>query len=294
MTDYCTCEVNRQAKIATITFNRPEKLNAAATADWNELKEKVTQAEQDDDVKVIIFKGEGRCFGTGHDVVDLGPHHGWGKPDDRRPSQRRRLQFDNAVFWGKRGLLQTILYCDKATIAQVHGYCYGGHHEIAMSCDIVVASDDSQFTHPGYRYIGPLGEIALCMLTMGVRKTKEMMLTGIPLTAKDAEECGLINKAVPMDQLEAEVNKLAETIARQPFDAIVIGKANLELAMDVLGVGAGYTAGYVTHTLQTNIRYEDDEFNLFRVRKEKGLKGAFMEREARFSDTPLMKKTEEG
>ena len=289
MGEYCLYEVDRGAKMATITFNRPEKLNAAATQDWQEITARVIEAEKDEDVKVIILKGAGACFGAGHDVADLGPHHGWGKSTDRRPSQRRRMVFDDNVFWGRRGLLQTILYCDKATIAQVHGYCYGGHHELALSCDLVLASEDAQFTHPGYRYIGPLGAITLFILTMGVRKTKEMMLTGTPLSAQEAWQCGLINKVVPLDKLEEEVNEIAKTIALQPFDAIAIGKANIELALDILGVGAGYTAGYIGHTLQTNIRYEPDEFNLFKAKKDKGLKEAFTEREERYSGAPLRK-----
>jgi enoyl-CoA hydratase len=276
-----------EKKIATITFNRPEKLNAATTADWEEVKQKVIEAEQDEEVKVLIFKGAGRCFGSGHDVNNLGPHHGWGGPGDPRPSIRRRLSWDKHVFWGKRGLTQTILTCDKATIAQVHGYCYGGHHQLAIACDLVIASEDALFTHPGYRYIGPLGEITLYFLTMGVRKAKEMMLTGIPLTAQEAFQCGLINRVVPADKLEEEVNRIAETIALQPFDAIVMGKAFFEAALDVLGAGAGYTVGYIGHTLQTNIHYEPGEFNLFRSRREKGLKGALKEREARFRDAPL-------
>lgn len=294
MSEYCIYQKDSEKKIATIVFNRPEKLNAAATAHWQEIKERVIEAEQDEEIKVILFKGAGRCFGTGHDVADLGPHHGWSSdPKARRPSMRRRIAFDDNIFWGRRGLLQTILSCDKATLAQVHGYCYGGHHELALTCDIVIASEDAQFTHPGYRYIGPLGQVALFILTMGVRKTKEMMLTGKPLTAEEAAECGLINKVVPADHLEEEVNKMAELIARQPFDAIVMGKSIFELALDILGVGAASTAGYIAHTLQTNIQYEPDEYNLFRAKRERGIKGAFAEREAHYAGAPLVDKPPE-
>ena len=116
----------------------------------------------------------------------------------------------------------------KATIAQIHGYCYGGHHELALVCDIAIASEDARLTHPGYCYIGPLGSIVLFMHTVGVRKVKEMVLTGTPLNAQEALDCGLINRMVPLDKLEEEMDKVAQTIAQQPFDAIVIGKANFE------------------------------------------------------------------
>jgi len=99
MTQYCLYEKDKAKKIATITFNRPEKLNAAVTDHWVEIRDKVVEVSEDEDVKVLIFKGAGRCFGTGHDVADLGSHHGWSNdPKARRPSIRRRLQFDNNIF----------------------------------------------------------------------------------------------------------------------------------------------------------------------------------------------------
>ena len=273
---------------ATITMNRPEKLNSCTTDMWKEITDHFQEAEQDDDIKVVVIRGTGRCFGSGHDVVDLGPHHGWSsEATARRPSQRRRLAFDDNIFWGRRGLIQTIMFCDKATIAQVHGYCYGGHLELALGCDMTIAAPDALFTHPGFRYIGPLGGIAFFIHTMGVKKAKEMMLTGTPLTAPEALACGLVNRVVPLEQLETEVDRVASTIALQPRDAIVLGKANFELALDIIGAGAGYTAGYLSHCLQTNIRYEEDEFNLFKSRKEKGLKGALQEREARYAGAHL-------
>lgn len=285
---YTIFEKFPKRKVAVLTMNRPEKLNAATTDDWLEVKQRVQEVNTDEDVKVLIIKGAGRCFGSGMDVLDLGPHHGWSPdPKARRPSQRRRFVFDKHVFWGKDGMLQTILTCDKATIAQVHGYCYGGHHEMALACDIVIAAEDARFVHPGYRYIGPLGQIGLFFLTMGVRKTKEMMLTGRPLTAPEALECGLINKVLPLEKLEDEVNQMADIIGRQPFDAIVMGKCFFEATMDAMGIAAGNTLAYIGHTLQTNIRYEPDEFNLFNMRGKRGLKGAFAEREQRFKDAPL-------
>lgn len=288
MSQYILFEKDYNKKRATITINRPEKLNSCDTSMWLEIRDRFIEAEEDDEIKVIVIKGAGRCFGSGHDVADLGPHHGWSEdPKARRPSQRRRIRFDDNVFWGKRGLCQTILSCDKATIAQVHGYCYGGHLELALCCDLTIAAEDALFTHPGFRYIGPLGGIVLFIHTMGVKKAKEMMLTGTPLTAQEALACGLVNRVVPLDKLEETVDQIANTIALQPRDAIVMGKANFELALDIAGVAAGYTAGYITHCLQTNIRYEPDEFNLFKARKEKGLKGAFVERETRYSGAPL-------
>ncbi len=286
MSSYLLRDVNKERRVATITFNRPERLNAWTNDDEAELNKVIAEVEKDEAVKVIVFKGAGKAFGSGHHVQELGPHHGWTGDKERRPSQRQRLYSDDDLLRGRRSLFQSVLYCDKATIAQIHGYCYGGHMEFAAMCDISIASEDSMFIHAGYRYIGPLGGIAYMMHVMGVKKTKQLMLAG-PFNAEEALQCSLVNKVVPRDKLEEEVDKMADTIAKMPIDAIVMGKANFELAMNILGVATGMTAGYITHTLQTNIRYEPDEFNLFKAKRDKGVKGAIADREAQYGGSPL-------
>jgi enoyl-CoA hydratase len=263
-------------------------LNSWTSDDWQEVRKTITEAENDDNVKTIVFKGAGPAFGTGHYIPDIEKGHGWtSQPKGRRPSQRQRLFHDRNLALGAQSLMYGVLYCYKATIAQIHGYCYGGHIEFAANCDISIASEDALFTHAGYRYIGPMGNIAYLILTMGAKKVKEMMLTGIPLTASEAFQCGLINRVVPRDKLDDEVDKIADAISAMPIDAIVMGKANFDLAMNILGVSAGQSAAYITHTLQTNIRYEPDEFNLFKSRRDKGVKGAIADREAKFSSSLL-------
>ena len=264
MDSYLLYEVNRERKVATITFNRAERLNSWASEDWQEVTQAISEAEKDDSVKVIIFKGAGKSFGTGHYIPSLQPDHGWKeKSEERRPSQRQRLFTDRNKSLGAGGIMYSITNCLKATIAQIQGYCYGGHFEFAANCDISIASEEAVFTHAGYRYIGPMGNMPYLILAMGLKKAKEMMLTGTPLTASEALQCGLVNKVVPLDKLEEEVNRVADNIARMPIDAIVMGKANFELGLNILGVSTGFTASYITHTWQTNIRYEPDEFNLF-------------------------------
>lgn len=307
--EYCIYEANHESKIATITFNRPEKLNSLGGFEFLEVRDKVIRAEDDDDIMVIVFKGAGRCFGSGADVGTIARYwgatkqegspgqdsastgHYWEATDkERRPSERGRLWRDNHVAYGRRGLQQTIQNCCKATVAQVHGYCYGAHFSIAMASDIAIASEDALFTHPGYRYIGGIWAITHQMQLMGIRATKEMMLTGRAFDAREALQCGLVNKVVPLDRLEQEVSEIAKVIALMPRDALAMTKANFELAQDIMGTTTGYTAGWITHTLQTNIRYEPDEFNLLKERRDKGVKGAIEKRERRFGVNRLGRK----
>jgi len=189
---------------------------------------------------------------------------------------------DKHIIWGHDSLLQTVFRCDKPTIAQVHGYCYGLHFQLALACDLVICSPDARFTHPGFRYIGPLGEIALALLTLGVKRTKEVMLTGLALDAQEALAAGLVNRVVPRERLEEEVGRYVDILAQQPMDALVMGKANLELALDILGAGTGYTAGVISHVWQTNIRYEPDEFNLFQEKARLGVSDAIRSRDQRY------------
>jgi enoyl-CoA hydratase len=279
---YCIYEVDREKRIATLTFNRPEKLNAMVPMDdLEEVIDRLYEADRDNDVAVVVMKGAGRAFGSGYDIDAVRARRGF--TEEKRPSQRRRY-WGVDEWWGRRGILQKILTCDKVTIAQVHGYCYGGHFEMMCACDLAVASKDALFTHPGYTYLGIEGPIPLYVLMIGWRRVKEMMLLGKPLTAKEAHEFGLVNRVVSMEKLDKEVAQMAETIASRPLDGIVMGKKEFQMAMDIMGLSAGYDLASISHTLMSNLKFEPGEFNLMRELKDKGRKGMYSARDDRYSD----------
>ncbi len=285
-------EKDPDAYRADLIIDNVDKLNAIDNEMEQELLEKLRDLRTDDDIKVIVFRGRGENFSSGHDVEDIGSHHGWTHDEDwsedeshGRPSQRQRMDHDDYVFWGDEGIMRTILKCKKATVAQVRGYCYGGGFAYTLPCDITIASENAVFAHPGYRYIGPLGDIPLFFQTIGIKETKELMLTGRQFTAQEADDWGFVNHVVADEDLEEAVDDMVATIAKQPKDAIAMGKSNFELAHDLLGTTTA--APYITHTWQTNIKYEDDEFNLFKERKDGGVKGAIQRRKDIFADSPL-------
>ena len=213
-------DVDKQ--IATITLNRPEKLNAITRGMLDKLLKVYMDAEEDTKIKVVIIKGSGRCFTSGMDLAEVGYAQ---KPGERRPSQSKRVLDMNRIF-GRRGLYQTVLFHKKATICQVHGYCYGLGLTLATSCDICVATEDSLFSHPEWRYFGPSQELGLLVMTIGVKKAKEMAFTGRPMNAWEALQCGLINRvARTPEELEVEVSKVSEAIALVAMDGIALGKA---------------------------------------------------------------------
>jgi len=282
---YCIYEVDREKRIATLTFNRPEKLHALVPPDdIEEVIECLMKADRDDDVAVVIIKGSGHAFGGGYDIDAVRNTRKLDKSE--RPSQRVRWQGVDD-WWGRRAILQKILSCNKVTLAQVHGYCYGGHFEIMCACDIAIASEDASFTHPGYTYLGIEGPLPLYILMIGWRRVKEMMLLGNPLSAQEAKEFGLVNRVVPIDRLEEEVNKAANIMAAHPLDGIVMGKKEFLLAMDMMGLSAGYDLASLSHTLMSNMKFQSGEFNLMKELRDKGRKGMYAERDAHYKDAQL-------
>ncbi|MEK7872366.1 MAG: enoyl-CoA hydratase/isomerase family protein [Chloroflexota bacterium] len=285
--EYLIFEKDRKRKVATVTLNRPEVMNAFRKKDEAEVIQVFREVEEDDDVKVVILKGAGRSFCSGRDVSEVATQYGigTGKVGERRASQRARILYDRNYIWGRRGMIQTILHCLKVTIAQVHGYCYGGGFFLAQACDLAVAAKGTLFTHPGWRYIGPHGDIAIYIETMGLKRAKEMLLTGRPFTTQEALEAGLINRVAPANKLDEEVNDLSDTVAKMPLDGIVMGKAQFEAVLDARGIAAGSSIAVLGHTLATNIRYEEGEFNLLKERRNKGVRAAIHGRMQHFKES---------
>jgi len=273
-----------EGSMVTLTMNKPETLNALNIEFSREIDDAITEVEQDDDVKVVVFKGAGKSFSCGYDLgrVYFVYGGGSGKPEDksRRPSQRSRLAYDR---W-RSDSLRRIFLLDKITIAQVHGYCIGGGLYMSLCCDMTIAAEDAKIGHSeqrlgfsGAMYVFPL-EVAL----IGQKRARELLLTGKLIDGKEAERIGLVNQVVPADQLETETRKLARSMTLLPRDGIAIGKATARLAYDSMGLSSAFGQGYLGHTLFTNIRYEPGEFNFIKRRRDVGMREAVKERDERY------------
>lgn len=270
---------------AYITLNRPEKRNAVTYEMFDRFMEHIRTAEDDDDVRVIIIRGEGQDFCTGHDLAQVGSEYGFSADkDSRRPSQRRRIHFD------KRHVEQfrELFYCVKPTISLVQGNCVGAGTYIVEASDLAIAATTAKIGHPEQKMMlaGAAYMTTFNILAMGPRKAREMLLLGTSINGEEAAIQGLVNKAVPLEELAAAGEEWAERIVRLPRDAIAIGKAATHMAMDSLGMTSQFVYGYVGHSLGTNIRYETDEQNFMKLRRDKGVTGASKEREGRFGDKP--------
>jgi len=274
-------EKDKEKKIATLTFNKPEKLNSLTLDEGDEYVRQLWEVNDDDDVKVLILKGAGRCFGTGHDVNILGRHIGF-KPEDKsyRPPIRKRMVREQYIF-GPNHPIQATLNCLKIVIAQIHGYCYGLHFEIATVSDLAIASEDAQFTHPGLSFIGANeSSAAMWLEVMGFKKLNELVFIKRPFTAQEACECGLVNKFVPKDKLDEVTMEYAETAANSSaIDLIVSSKSFIRANLHMRGVYAGFYTAALAHSGASHVRFEPGEFNLFKTRAEGGLKAVSQKRE---------------
>ena len=275
-------EKDAERAVARIIFRNPEKLNALSVAALERVGDLVKQAEVDDDVKVIVFKGDGPCFGTGADAAELGHYIGYRSGDSpaarKRPSQRQRMLPDRGIIFG--AFERTIMECLKVTIAEVHGYCYGGHMQLALASDIVLASPDATFTHPAFRYLGPAPQdMYLWLENLGLHKMKEIMFTMRPLSAEEGERIGFVNKVVPRDELDYWTDEYVRAISLMPLDGIMMGKAMMQLMMEARGKGIGSITGWAGHGWSTNLSYAPGEWNFLKARRDLGLAGALHQRD---------------
>ncbi len=273
-----------EGSVVTLTMNKPETLNALDIEFSRKIDDALTQVEEDDDVKAVVFKGAGKSFSSGYDLgrVYFVYGGGSGKKEDktRRPSQRSRLAYDR---WRSESL-RKIFNLSKITIAQVHGYCIGGGLYMSLCCDMTIAAEDSKIGHAEQRlgFSGAMYVFPIEVMLIGQKRARELLLTGKLIDGTEAERIGMINQVVPADQLEAETRKLAQSMTLLPRDGIAVGKACARLAYDSMGLSSAFGQGYLGHTMFTNTRYEPEEFNLLKQRRDVGVKAAIRERDARY------------
>lgn len=258
-------------RVGWIIFNNPKKLNALTMPAYEAARDLVWEAERDDDVKVIAFRGEGRAFTSGQDVDEA--YNFYFRPGEdrkKRPSMRRRLLTLDGTLWGKHGLTEVITYCLKPTVAMVHGRCFGSGLDILMGTDMAIASDDTLFGHPGFTYHGFGGDVGSYILHFGIKRAKAFTLTSRPFDAKKAVDWGLVNEIVPMDELRPAIDALIADIVKMPFDALVMQKAFYRTVLDGMGMATNFSSALQTIAFASNIRYDPGENVMVRDRADGG------------------------
>ncbi len=270
--------------IVTVTLNRPEKHNALFPPDmFYEVTRKIEMAVDDDDVKVIILKGNGKSFCSGDDL-NLAPYDTYGGAPGTKPSQRVRVK---AMLTWLNGMYRALLYCPKTIICQAHGWTIGVGLAMLMCCDLAIVSESAKFGQRQQRTgFGGLsmGWQYIQLFNIGYKKMREWQLTGKTLTAQEALDWDVVNTVVPDDKLEEETMRYAKAVALNPADSLMIAKTHLHMMFDLMGMQGQFTAGALAYPLFTNLKWEDEEFNFLKRRGEVGVTAAFAEREARWEE----------
>jgi enoyl-CoA hydratase len=253
-----------------LTLNRPAKLNALSGPLVAALVAAIDAAAADPDIRVIVLAGAGRAFSAGYDLTEEveGGVHG-------PVAWRELLAADVAATL-------RILAVAKPVIAEIHGYALAGGLELAMACDLVVAAEGTQLGEPEIRY-GSAPVTLLMPYLIGQKRTRELLFTGDLIDAAEAERIGLVNRVVPADRLAAEVDALADRLARTPPEVMGPTKAMLNRAMDAAGfrlaVEAGLDLGAIINAADTPEQREWDE-----IVKRDGLKAALAWRDRRYDE----------
>lgn len=242
---YIRYEKDTENKIATLTFNRPERINATTTGMRQLYADYVLKANVDDDVKVLVIRGEGKDFGTGGDLEeqsdfyaddgkDISLLHEFGINDESvkyPPKGSFRFLHSMTDHYAKAPAGNRPLQeFKKISIVEAKGYCYGWHFYQAADADLLVCSDDTLFGHPAFRYVGWGPRFWTWIETMGLRKFSEMLFTGRPFTAQEMDECNFVNSVVPREKLEEETKKYALACSRtRPMDVVQVQKTFIEM-----------------------------------------------------------------
>ena len=286
MSDYQNIAVERLGtddRLARITLNRPEKLNALSPELLAELERSLKTLEEDAGVRVIIIRGAGRGFSAGYDLAT----------PRRQTEYRAAAQGERRSVWRTRTSMVRVsdlyLYLwnmAKVTIAQVHGYCIAGGCELAMMADLVVVAEDARLGHPGTRGLGTSRTAAFWPVIIGMRKAKELLYTGDNVAGTEAAAMGMVNRAVSGDQLEATVLHMAERIANQASDSLALQKRSVNTYFESIVYPAIHSA------TDTDAMYQfTDQAYLWQEKVREamaegggGIKAAFEWRDAPYGD----------
>jgi enoyl-CoA hydratase/carnithine racemase len=265
---YDTIKVDVSRHVATLTLNRPEKMNALNKDLQLELRRALEQIEDDPAVRAVIITGAGRCFSSGFDISGS-------VAGGQRTMQQVRdtVKRENDPFfriWRSR----------LPFVAAVHGYCLGGACDLAMVCDITIAAESAQFGEPEIQFQSA-SAFPIMPWVLGMKKTKELLLTGDRIGAAEAERIGLVNRVVPDAMLQREARRTALKLAKIPLPAMQLNKQALNRAYDVRGFSATIDlGGEFFGMVMVSDSEEHREFK--RIAAEQGLRAAFKWRDARF------------
>lgn len=247
---YETIRVEQRGRVGWITLDRPEALNALNTRSMVEVVAAATAFDDAPDVGAIVITGSEKAFAAGADIKEM-----------EGKSGLEMMLTDHFGAWSRFAAVRT------PVIAAVSGYALGGGCELALMCDVILASDRAKFGQPEIQLgvIPGMGGTQRLVRALGYYKAAEMVLTGRMIDAAEAERAGLVSRIVPAADLLDEAEAVARTIAEKPLPALYAAKAALDVALE--------------STLAEGVRFERQAFAaLFDTADQKEGMAAFREK----------------
>ncbi|MGN6131671.1 MAG: enoyl-CoA hydratase/isomerase family protein [Nocardioidaceae bacterium] len=260
----------QRGAVRWLTLHRPEKLNALNRAVVGRLAEELAAAEGDDATKVVVLTGSGRAFCSGFDLTEEAADGIQGVAAWRE------------VLAGDIDLTMRLWSLTKPTVAAVHGWCLAGGCDLALACDMVLATPDARFGEPEVRY-GSGPATMLLPFVLGQKKTNELLFTGDSIDADEAARLGLVNHVV--EDLDLAVAELCGRITPTPLGTLRFTKIALTRAYEAMGlrqaVAANHDLSAVLNSLDSPEQQAFDQ-----IVCERGLKAALAWRDARYAVQP--------
>ena len=269
-----TVSFERTGAVATLTLDRPERLNTILPELIDDLETGLDRAEADPEVRAIRLRGAGRSFCAGYDI-------GWGaeamaaaeagRPWDLMADQRMMRRYVDAYM--------RLWRCPKPVVAQVHGYCVGGGSDLALCSDLIVCAQDAVIGYPPARVWGS-PTTSMWIYRLGLERAKRLLLTGDPLHGAKAVEWGLASECWPLAELDERGAALAARVALLPSNQLQMMKLLVNQAYEQMGL----TTTQLVGTLLDGAARHTPEGTAFSRAAERDVRAAVAARDAPFGD----------
>ncbi len=235
----------KEENIAVITFNRPEAMNALNNQTRTEFGAAIAEVAADDEIKVLILTGSGKAFVAGSDIKEF--------------NRTTPFAAHNISRLG-----EMVEKLEKPVIAAVNGFCLGGGCEIAMGCDIIIASEKAKFgqTEINIGIIPGGGGTQRLPRLIGACRAKELIFTGDIIRAEEADRLGLVNRVVPMDELMTTAKEMARKIATKSAAALKLAKTAINRGMQT-NLESGLRYEYELYSLSLSLEDKVEGVNAF-------------------------------
>jgi enoyl-CoA hydratase len=260
--------------VATLTLNRPERLNTIVPQLVEDLSAELDRAQTDADVRVVRLRGAGRAFCAGYDIE-------WGA--EMMEGEEAGAVWDPIADYATMSRFvdayMRLWRSPKPVIAQVHGFCVGGGTDLALCSDLIVCADDCRIGYPPARLWGS-PTTSMWIYRLGLERCKRLLLTGDALGGRQAVEWGLASQSAPADELDDAALALARRVARLPANQLHMMKLLVNQAYEQMGLRVTQLIGTL---LDGSARHTPEGVDFSRRARE-DVRGAVAQRDAPFGD----------